>query len=208
MSVGERVAFWLYPAAYILPARLAALAPGLDRDLAARLLGTRRLAFRLSRWISARAELPGGAPPEESPGFALARQPAAELLRLARACGALLHHGAVRSVVLKQERQELRAFLGPDTHELALKRAPFLRLPPPPPVGADGLRAAVERDGLACLRARFAVEPPGLGGRVALKLEPGAGYDTPVEALAGEAGRRVLARVCAEGDAAWRAFSS
>ncbi len=207
MSLRERLAFWLYPSAYTLPARLAALEPGLDPALAARLLASPRLAFRLSRRIIRHQGLPAGLPPEESPGFALARQPASELMRLARACGALLHHAAIRSVVLKNERQALRGFLGVDAHELALKRASFLRLPPPPAMGGS-LQAAIERDGLACLAGRFAAEPKGLGGRVMLKLEPGSGFDRPVGELAGEAGRRVLGRICMEGDRAWRAFSS
>ncbi len=165
------------------------------------------LAFRLSRWIIARQDLEGGSPPEESPGFALARLPAAELMRLARACGALLHHAAIRSVILKNERQALRSFLGVDVHEMALKRAPFLRLPtPPPPDGS--LETAIERDGLACLAARLAGEPRGLAGRVMLKLEPGHGFERPAGELAGEAGRRIFGRICMEGDRTWRAFSS
>jgi hypothetical protein len=150
--------------------------------------------------------------PAEGAAFALARLPAAELVRVARACGALLHHAAVRAVVMREERQRLRAHLGADTHEMALKRAPFLRLPTRPTPPAGGLLAAVERDGLACLRARFAGEGiPGLAGRVALKFAPDAGFDPPGdpgEPLAGEAGRRLLARVLLEGDPAWRAYSS
>lgn len=207
MSLRERLAFWLYPSTYTLPSRLVALEPGLDPDLAARLLASPRLAFRLSRWIARRLGLPLGAPPEESPAFLLARQPAAELTRVARACGALLHHATVRGVVLKNERLALRAFLGVDSHEMALKRAQFLRLPPPGPVDGS-LGAAIDRDGLACLFARLEGEPEGLAGRVRLKLEPGSGFDRAAGELAGDAGRRVFARVCMEGDRAWRAFSS
>jgi hypothetical protein len=207
MSLRERLAFWLYPSTYTLPARLAALEPGLEPGLAERLLASPRLAFRLSRRIIVRLGLAAGPPPEDSPGFVLARQPAAELIRLARTCGALLHHTAVRGVVLKNERLALRGFLGVDAHELALTRAPFLRLPPPPPV--DGpLEAAIERDGLACLAARLATEPKGLAVRVMLKLEPGGGFDRPGAGLAGDAGRRIFNRICMEGSSAWRAFSS
>lgn len=209
-TTAERLAFWLRPTAYIAPARLLVLEPGLPPALAEGLLAAPRLAARLSRRILARAQLATDPLPSESPAFAMARLPAAELTRIARACGALLHHLAIRAVVLREDRQRLRAFLGADAHELALRRAAFLRLPVLPVPDRERLEGAVERDGLACLRARFSGDdaPPGLTGRLALKFAPDAGFDAPEPALAGEAGRRVLARVLLEGDAAWRAYSS
>ena len=219
VAAAERLAFWLLPSAYIAPARFLALEPGLPPALAPRLLGAPRLAARLSRRILDRAGLAPGGLPDDGPAFALARLPTAELARIVRACGALLHHVAIRSVVLREDRQRLRAFLGPDAHELALRRAAFLRLPAraTPAAGDDSLERVVERDGLACLRARFtgSTAPPGLAGRLALKFAPDAGFDAPAagfdtsdQELAGDAGRRVLARVLQEGDAAWRAYSS
>lgn len=216
-ATAERLAFWLYPSTYTAPERLLALEPGLEPALAGRLLAAPRLAARLSRRILRRAGLATGPLPAEDPAFAFARLPAAELGRIARACGALLHHPAIRAAVMREDRQRLRAFLGVDTHELALKRAPFLRLPTRPTPTAGSLEAAIERDGLACLRARFSggVAPPGLVGRLGLKFAPDAGFDARGDldpageaGLTGEAGRGVLARVLREGDPAWRAFSS
>jgi hypothetical protein len=210
-ATAERLAFWLQPSSYIAPARLVALEPGLPPALAERLLGAPRLAARLSLRILDRAGLARGPLPDETPAFALARLPAAELARVARACGALLHHASIRAVVLREDRQRLRAFLGADAHELALRRAAFLRLPARLAPGRDGLEAAIERDGLACLRARYPEgegAAPGLAGRLALKFASGSGFDAPDPELAGDAGRRVLARVLLEGDGAWRAYSS
>lgn len=207
MSLAERLAFWLLPAAYTTPARLLALEPQLTPELAARLLAEPRLRHRLSRRILWQAGLPLGPPPAESPAFALARLPAAELLRLARACGALLHHPAIRAAVLREERQRLKDFLGADIYALAVKRAPFLRLPTRT-AEPEALPAAIERDGLACVAARLGQGPPGLLGRVRLKLDPESGLEVPEPELAGDLGRRVIERILREGEPAWQALSS
>ncbi|HET6468610.1 MAG TPA: SctK family type III secretion system sorting platform protein [Geminicoccaceae bacterium] len=194
------------PLAYADPTRVAALASELPPSVWQRLRATPRVAGRLSRLLLEQHGLAGEAWWDfTAPLRRLALLDGAELLRLARYAGALLHTEAIRRVIGREVLLLLRRQLGEEGYAFALKRAPFIAVAPARPAPTD-LPAAIDRDGQSCLAAWLGAEPRAVAERVRLKFPPAGALDAPEPALAGEAGKKVLAKVLREGDPAWRAY--
>lgn len=202
----QALSFNRRPAAYIDPARLAADEPSLPVETWRRLLATPRLSSRLSQRILVRYGLVGRELWDFEPrGRRLALLDVTTLRQIAVRAGALLHAKAIRHVVLRDRVLAVRALLGEDGHNFALKRAPFLSLPARLPDPQDPA-AVIERDGLSCLAAWLAREPEALAQRVRLRFPPGTALDKPTSGLEGEAGRKTLMLTLREGEAAWRDY--
>jgi hypothetical protein len=201
------LAFNLVPAAYAHPQRLAneEASSGLPAATWRRLLACERLAGRLSQRLLARLDAAGPPCWDFGPPLRrLALLPSSELARVARFVGAYLHAGAVRSVIARTPLMALRAAIGEDAYAFAVKRAPFLKAPPPRPRPPD-IVEAVLRDGERCLAGWLEGEPRSVAERVRLRFPPGGGLDAPDPQLGGETARTILTTVLRAGDPAWRA---
>jgi len=176
-------------AADVHPERLPGGAAGAAvRRLLASRTGVRRLSLHLG-WV-----LNGENPPFcfaefEDHRLRAALMPRELLEKVVSHLGLALNHRRVARQIGRAQVQALRAALGAEGYEFALRRAPFLlgaeewaRLPVPPDsppyqggdTGGVPTAAEVRECGLRGLAACVLGAPPGLTARLLLKLPPGA----------------------------------
>jgi hypothetical protein len=181
------------PGAWADPALVAPLiSPGLPPETAHRLLSSPRLAARASSWLAdrlGRGDL-AALPPED---LALAIATAETLDAVALCAGAVWHAPRVRALVLAADLAMLRARLGDEVRDAALRHgalAPAIT----PPMAADGtagnadvLAEDIARDGASCMAAWIDALPEWVAARVRLKwqsdTEPPAAPDACADAL-------------------------
>jgi len=169
------------PGAWADPALVAPLiSPGLRPETACRLLSSPRLAARASSWLADRLGWgdPAAVPPED---LALAVASAETLEAVALCAGAVWHAPRVRALVLAADLAMLRARLGDEVREAALRHgvlAPEMARP----MAADGsagnadiLADDIARDGASCITTWIDALPEWVAARVRLKWQSDAG---------------------------------
>ena len=190
---GAAALFLTDPGAWADPALVAPLiSPGLSPETAHRLLSSSRLAARASSWLAdrlGRGDL-AALPPED---LALAVATADTLDAVALCAGAVWHAPRVRALVLAADLAMLRARLGDEVRDAALRHgalAPEMARP----MAADGsagnadvLADDIARDGAGCMAAWIDALPEWAAARVRLKWQsdsdPPAREDACAEAL-------------------------
>jgi hypothetical protein len=192
--------FLAQPALYADPSRLALCFDGqLAADLCARLQTVSRLEPRLSDRLRSHYGLAEGVAVEtmDETDRAIAMTPAAQLVDLARHCGAIYWGNTIAAAILAPQVVVIDAALGATLASYALAHRD-LSGPVQPFDLPDGLAARVLDDGWRCLAAWCDAQPDGVGTRVRLKLPPSGALDrppvSPLDQLGGAIVRRAAIR--------------
>jgi hypothetical protein len=161
------------PGAWADPEQAAGLiVPGLRAETAQRLLGSQRLAARVSRLLAERLG-PGDPAALEPVDLALVSADRATLESVALSAGAVWHTRRVRALVLGADIAMLCTRLGDETRRAALRHA-ALALETAGGNGghaddANALADDIERDGALCMAAWIDALPGWAASRVRLK---------------------------------------
>lgn len=189
----------------LTPALLAAAVPELAPATLARLQAHPRLAHSLGALVAERQGLPPCAASDFGGRTArLALRPAHQLAAIARLCAATWHANAMRACIGKQDVARLVSLVGEQARAFALRNADLAGAPAGLWEGG-ALGAAIEASAGPCLKVWCDGLPPGVAGRLRLKMPAEA-----VDALPGAwpaasdrpAVERIMERIAQElGDA-------
>lgn len=198
--------FLLLPSRYLHPDWAERLVGAqLWREAAAR----RRGEMAISRHILARI----GADPEDRIAFdgkaaRLALLDGASLAALSRRAGLSLAAPAISRLVDRASVRTLKAAIGAEPYEAAVREARLRPAPavvPSAAVSAEALVAEAGTLGWRCLAAALSGEPAGLLRRLRLKLDPRIELEA-APGLEREASLRLLCRLAGEVAPPWRSL--